>query len=203
MRRAASAAISGSGGRDRGDVLAREAHGARLGRPHRLHAGQRLRLRGVDLHHVRARDARADHVAPQHPGQLDVVGVLGAAGDLERPLEARIAALHHVELRVEIPGLEITLGRVDVHLDRIPVEVGLLFLILTVGVGGGAGVAGGCSMGMTTPLSVRASGPPASLSPCPSRPCPPHPRSGCRCRSGTGFRRGRLSLHPGSARGFP
>ena len=83
----------GRDGRHRRDVLAREAHGAALARPHRLHTRQRLRFRGVDLRDLAGGHRRADHLAPQHPGHVDVEGVLGPSGDLVLAVQAWLPAL--------------------------------------------------------------------------------------------------------------
>ncbi len=76
-------------GRDGGDRIALIHHlraGLRVGQ-HRLDAGRFFRGGQVDRHHPRVRVRRADHLAVDHAGAVDVVGVAGAAADLVRSVE--------------------------------------------------------------------------------------------------------------------
>jgi hypothetical protein len=53
---------------------------------HGQHARQRRRAPGVDAHDARVRMARAEDLAVGETGQVQVVQVAGAAGDLVRPV---------------------------------------------------------------------------------------------------------------------
>ena len=73
---------------------------------------------------------------------LGVASIGAVEAEVERTLDARVPALHHVEFRVEVPGLEIALSRIDVHLDRLPFEAGLRLHLDRGNDGGG----GGCGL---------------------------------------------------------
>jgi hypothetical protein len=51
-------------------------------RHHRLHAGQRERLRRIDAHDAGVRVGAAQHLPVQHAGELDVAGILRASRHL-------------------------------------------------------------------------------------------------------------------------
>ena len=72
------------GRRDRRDLVAL-VHRLLAGLEHgerRLHAGRLLRGREIDRHDARVRVRRAQDARVQHPGPVDVVGVLGASRHL-------------------------------------------------------------------------------------------------------------------------
>ena len=58
---------------------------------HRGNARHLLRGRGIDAHHLGMRVRTAYDFAVKHAGAMDVIGVLGAAGNLVRAIDARDA----------------------------------------------------------------------------------------------------------------
>jgi len=87
---AAYGAVIGASRRDLpGADLRLAGEGRRIAGHDVMDAGQRARRRRVDAADAPVRDRAAEDLAVEHAGQAQVVHILGAAGDLGAPFEAR------------------------------------------------------------------------------------------------------------------
>ena len=107
---------------DRGDFLAGETDLAIVERKHCAHSRKILRSRQVYIANARVRPRTAQDRAVKHPGQLDVVSVMGRAGRLQRSVHARRGLADDRQAVAPLPWRRLVLRDDDSDVLRIALK---------------------------------------------------------------------------------